>query len=293
MKSLKSLFILAIFAVSAFVLSSSKCKGNDCTAPSIVFDPSGTSITKAPGEKINLSIVVTGDADNIASIIVTKTSNGVTDPAFISVTGIGSKGKTVTLVDSVPESVTWGSVISYTVTATSDCKDAVSDSKTLTVTIGPSSTPLDFLIYGYENGQRPKVYSRYSVNPSNNSAWQFVLSPNAGEKFAADPNIDKDARDSIVNNHPFTGNTRWGSRNGSKFVMAPGFDWANASAKSIIDAYNKGTPSDLISFAAGDYFVVNIKNSNKYAVVKIRSVVDDGAASNEDYTLFSYILAQK
>ncbi len=110
-------------------------------------------------------------------------------------------------------------------------------------------------------------------------------------KFAADA-IDKDIRDSIVAANPFTGNTRWGSRNGSKFVKAPGFDWANCSPKTIVAAYNAGTASDLISFVKGDIIIVNIKNSGKYAAVKIKDVVDDGAVNNEDYTFFSYKLAQ-
>ncbi len=75
-------------------------------------------------------------------------------------------------------------------------------------------------------------------------------------------------------------------------MKAPGFDYTNASAKSIIDAYNAGTPGDLVTIAVNDMIIVNIKNQNKYAVVKIKQIVDDGGASNEDYTYFSYKLAQ-
>ena len=120
MRSLKSLSILALFIIGAFVLTSSSC-GSTCTAPTITFDPSGGTLSKAPGEKFTMNVVVTGDADNIKSIVVSKSSNGVTDPAFLSLTSVGEKGKTVVLTDSVPANTAIGSVITYTVTATSDC----------------------------------------------------------------------------------------------------------------------------------------------------------------------------
>lgn len=287
MRSLKSLSILALFIIGAFVLTSSSC-GSTCTAPTITFDPSGGTLSKAPGEKFTMNVVVTGDADNIKSIVVSKSSNGVTDPAFLSLTSVGEKGKTVVLTDSVPANTAIGSVITYTVTATSDCKDAAAETKTLTLTVGASTTKLDDLLYLVENSTAPRVYSRYSAVGTNNSAWDLQ---GRIAKFAADANTTKDVRDSASAANPFAG--RWGSRNGSKFVKAPAsFDFANASPKLILDAYSAGTPSDLITFVAGDFIIVNIKNSNTYAVVKIKSLVDDGAASNEDYTYFSYKLAQ-
>jgi hypothetical protein len=293
MKFIKSLSIIAVSFITAFVFMTSSCKTKSCSDASIVFNPSSTTATKAPGEQITFDIVVTGTDNNIKDITVTKSSNGVTDPAFITQTGIGSKGKTITLLDSVPLSVAYNSTIVYTVTATSDCSGGNAVTKTFTVTVGPSSDILDKLIYGYGNNQIPNLYSRYSVNPQHNSAFQLLLSPIDGSRFAGDPNDQKDIRDSIAAATPFAGNTRWGSRNGSKFVKAVGFNYATASAKSIIDAYNAGVPSDLVSFAANDCIIVNIKNQNKYAVVLIKAITDDGATSNEDYTFFCYTLAQK
>ncbi len=290
MKSFKALSILAICIISAFVLTSSSC-GGECLAPSIVFDPSATSMTAAPGEALTFKIVVTGEADNIKSITVSKTSNGVTNSSFISEPSVGEKGKTITLTDSIDKTISYGAVITYTVTAISDCKDATAETKTMTVTIGPSSKPLDPFLFEVANTTAPRVYSRFSSAAGNPSAWDLM---GRLPKFAADLNSEKDIRDSLVAASPFNSTTvRWGSRNGTKFVKAPTtFDYANASAKSIVDAYKAGTPSDLINFAANDYIIVNIKNNNTYAVVMIRSITDDGAASNEDYTFFKYKLAQ-
>ncbi len=291
MKFFKPLSILAVTFISAFVFTISSC-GPKCSDPSIVFNPSSTTGTAAPGEKFKFDIIVTGTDVNIKSITVSKSSNGVTNSSFISVTSVGSKGKTVTVSDSVPSNVTYGSTITYEVTAISDCKAANSASKTYTLTVAPSSTPLDPLIYEVKNSQSPRVYSRFSSSAGNNSAWDLQ---NRLPKFAIDANADKDIRDSLnsLTGNPFTSNARWGSRNGSKFVKAPSsFDYANASAKSIVDAYKAGVATDLITISANDNIIVNIKNQNKYAVVNIISLTDDGAASYEDYTFFKYKLAQ-
>ncbi|MCX6188940.1 MAG: hypothetical protein NTW54_04960 [Bacteroidetes bacterium] len=294
MKSLKSLFILAVSIISAFVLTSSSC-GSTCVAPEIVFNPSGTTLTKAPGEVVAFSIVVTGSADNIKSIKVSKSSNGVLQADFISIPSVGEKGKTVALVDTIPSSITYGSVITYTVTAVSDCKDATADTKTMTVTIGPSSTIIPDSV---GNNSFPRVYSRWSLSTLNNSAYQLLPAldknnvPLDGRRFASQPNDEKDIRDTILIKDPFKANVRWGSRNGSKFVKLVGFNWATASPQGIIAAYNSGTPTDIVTFTTGDLIVVNIKNKNTYALVKIKTIVDTGSADDEDYTQFSYKLAQ-
>lgn len=285
MKTIKSLSILALFIISSFVLTSSKCSGSDCAGPSVIMSPSATSITAAPGESFSVTIAVTGTDNKIKSVEITKSSNGVTG-AFFSNTSVSSNGFNYTLTDTIPAGVSIGSVYTYTITAKSDCKDETATQLKLTVTVGASAT---VIIDSVGNSTSPRVYSRYSISASNNSAWDLL---NKLPKFAADANSDKDIRDSIVAANPFTGNTRWGSRNGSKFVKAPGFDWANCSPKTIVAAYNAGTASDLISFVKGDIIIVNIKNSGKYAAVKIKDVVDDGAVNNEDYTFFSYKLAQ-
>ncbi len=288
MKSLKSLFILAVCIISAFVLTSSSC-GKVCTAPKITFDPSGGTMTKAPKEVVSLNIVVTGEVDNIKSITISKSSNGVNQADFISIPSVGEKGKTVALVDTVPASITYGSVITYTVTAISDCKDATPEMKTLTITIGPSSTIIPDSV---GNNQGPRLFSRYSVSSINCSAYKLVAPPLDGQRFSGQPNDEKDLRDSIITRDPFSSAARWGSRNGSKFVKAVGFNWATASPQSIIAAYNAGVPSGLVSLAVGDLIIVNIKNQNTYALIKIKGFVDTGAGDDEDCTIFAYKLAQ-
>jgi hypothetical protein len=290
MKTINYIFLLVTIAVSGFVLSSSSCS-KDCPAPSIVFSPSGSTATAAPGEKVNLKVSVTG-TENIKSLEVTKTSNGVTQTIYTK-DAIGGTGYSYDLVDSIPTSVSYGSTFIYKFTAKSDCKDNTASEMTWTVTVGPSSARIEDSVF---NTQAPRTYSRFGVVPSNPSAWMLeykTVGSVTGARFSADPNSEKDIRDSASQADPYTANVKWGSRNGSKFKKVTGFNFGQASPKSIIDAWNAGgTAQDLISIAANDIIIVNIKNSNRYAVVQIRSVVDTGPGDNEDYVFWGYKLAQ-
>jgi hypothetical protein len=292
MKSLKSLSILAAAFVSAFVFTMTACKPK-CTDPTIDFNPATAAISKSPGEKINLDITVDCKDYNIKSIVVTKTSGGATSQV-VSLTSIGAKNKTVSLVDSVPTNLGYSDIITYTVTAISDCKAGNSLEKTFKVTVTPSSTKLDPLFFEVKNSFSPYIYNRLASNTfagSDNTAWDLQ---NRVAKYGANADTDKDICDSCILSNPYTPNVRWGSRNGSKFVKAAvGFDYANASAKSIVDAYNAGTPGNLIIYTANDVILVNIKNRNRYAAVTIRSIVEDGFPTTyEDYTFIMYKLAQ-
>jgi hypothetical protein len=277
MKPLKSISLLVVTLLSAFLFMMSSC-GTKCSDPSIVFNPAETSILKAPGEEIAFDIIVTGTDENIKSITITKTIHGSTNP-FLSLTNIGSKNKTISLIDSVPVNVIYGEAITYTVTAVSDCKAGNSTEKTLTVTSGP---------YLIGNSMRPRIYSRFSTDNLNNTAWNLI---NYMQSTFTN-NADMDICDSCTQPNPFITSARWGSRNGSKFVKAVGFDFNSATVKSISDAYNAGIASDLVTISVNDIIIVNIKNQNKYAAVKIRDVVEDGSATSfEDFTYFWYKMA--
>jgi hypothetical protein len=293
MKTINYIVMLVTFTVSGFVLSSSSCKKKECPAPTITFTPSGTTMTAGPGEKVNLTVAVNAsdNATNIKSLEVTKTSNGVTQTVFTK-DGIGQTGYTYNLVDSIPTGVTIGSTFIYKFTALSDCSGNTAAEMSWTVTVGPSSARIEDSI---GNNQGPRTYSRGSSNPTNPSAWMLEYKPApTGARFASDPNSEKDIRDTTLVLDAYTANVRWGSRNGSKFKKAPGFNYGLASAKSIIDAWNNGgTALDIVPIAVNDIIIVNIKNSGRYAVVKIKSINEDGSVSSfEDYVYWEYKLAQ-
>jgi hypothetical protein len=82
-----------------------------------------------------------------------------------------------------------------------------------------------------------------------------------------------------------------GSGNGTMFVVAAGFDYANATDSSVIKAYKAGTGLAATPVLAKDAVVIaNLKGASmKYAVIKIQDVVVT-ADDNKDYFLFSYKL---
>lgn len=288
MKFFKSLSILAVSIISTIILTSSSC-GGDCLASFITFDPAVTNIIVTPGQVYNFTINVRCNSDNIKSINVSKTLNGVSNPIFISIPNVGDQEKSILLSDSFPMASSYGSIITYTVTAISDCKDAVAETATMTVSIGPSDIPIDSN-REIMNTMFPRVYSRFCSTVNGNSSWDLQ---GKLPMQSSDDNTKKDIRDSIPSASPFNSSTvRWGSRNGSKFVKAAAtFDYALASPKTIIDAYDAGTPSDVINFNINDCILVNIKNKNTYAAVVIRDIVDSTSIDN-DFTKFKYKLAQ-
>jgi hypothetical protein len=290
MKSAKFVILLSLLILPAMSLFFSSC--GKCTAPTITFNPSSGSASKTMGEKIMFDVTVTGKDNDIKEIVIKKTINGSTS-TINTITNIGGKEKTVNVLDSVSSSSSYDDNITYTVTATSDCKKEKSAEEVFTVIVVPSSLRLDSMIYQVKSNQGPRLYSRLAGNTLSgldNTAWDLQ---NRAEKYKTDASADKDICDSCITPDPFTANVRWGSRNGSKFVKAPGFDYFNASAQSIINAYKAGTPVDLFTFSPNDCIIVNIKNQKKYAVIFIRSITEDGSSSSfEDYTLFKYKLAQ-
>lgn len=285
-------FLTGLFILFSIVFASTFTSCQKCNAPIITLDPSSGTMNAAPGQKITFGSSIRCEEVNIKSVTVSKKVNGVTSPNFLSFTNINTVGKSLLIVDSVDKNIAFGMTIEYTIKAISDCKGAAFNAKTFIVNIVPSSDAIPST-HWYANNQGPRIYSRFAAVSANNSAIQFVLSPAPCARTNADPNDQKDVCDTVLAANQFTSTTaKWSSRNGTRFVLAPStFDYANASAFSVIDGFSKGIPFYTISVAKNDIILVNIKNQNKYAVVRIKDIID-GASPDEDYTFFEYKLAQ-
>lgn len=294
MKNLTHLHnMLAVLFTAIILFANLLCK-KPCAEPSITFNTANAEM-KAHGDIISVDVTTTSPKSNVTNIVISRSINGTNNPTFFELNGLNVASKTVKIVDTIPLDLPFDSKIIYTVTAESDCKNAPTSTKTYTVTVGTSTKVLDKYFYMYENSVSPKLFNRFATGALSNTGIHLVLLPNKCDRFRYSPISEIDICDSLNNNtgNPFLSNARWGSKNGSKFVKAPGFVWATASSASIVSAYKAGTPSDLVNVASNDYFIVNIRNANKYAVIRIRSMLDDGATSNEDYAVVSYIMAQK
>lgn len=281
---------LLILCSIAFASTFTSCK--KCNAPIITLDPVAGTMNASPGQSFTFGSSIRCEDVNIKSITVSKKVNGVTNANFMTFTNINTVGKTIVIIDSVDNNIAFGMTIEYTIKAVSDCKGAAFNAKTFIVTVTPSNIPIHFAFW-YGNNQGPRVYSRFAAINTNNSAIQFVASPQNSARTNSDPNDQKDVCDTVLAANQFTSTTaKWSSRNGTRFVLAPTtFDYANASAFSVIDGFSKGIPFYAISVAKNDIILVNIKNQNKYAVVRIKDIID-GATPDDDYTFFEYKLAQ-
>jgi hypothetical protein len=294
MKNLTNLHNMLAVLFTAIILCTNLLCKKPCAEPTITFNTANAEM-KAHGDTINVDVTATSPKGKVTSIIVSRSINGVRNPNFISISSLNETTKTIKISDTIPLDLAFDSKIIYTVTVTGDCKENATAAKDYTITIGTSTKVLDKYFYLYENSTAPKIYNRFATGLYSNTGIHFVLLPQKCDRFRYSPISEIDVCDSLNNNtgNPFISNARWGSKNGSKFVKAPGFNWATASSASIVNAYKAGTPSDLINIASNDYIVVNIKNSNRYAVIRVRSMMDDGIASSEDNATVSFIMAQK
>jgi hypothetical protein len=268
------------------------CERKKCQAPVLTSTMPGQSIIVYPGDSIASTITVAGDKVNIKTFEVTKTFNGSTQGVFQS--QVNSKDYEYNFLDSIPDTMTIGSVIVYKFTATADCKTEPASEITLTVYIGPSSEKIEDSV---SNSQAPKTYSRFDTILTESGAWNIEYSmfhSLTGFRYSQDADAEKDIVDSTLIADPYGTNARWGSRNGSLFKKIPGFDFTNASPKSIIDAWNSGgIANSIISINKNDMIIINIRNKNRFAVINIRDIIDDGPAHASDYVLWQYKTAQK
>ena len=280
---MKFLAILITSFTASLFFCSFQCKR--CDEPGIFLNAISDSITKAPRESFSLDISVHSD-NNINSIVISKSTNGILNRNVLSISGNSNSNQTITLFDSIPYNLDSGSRIIYTVKVTNDCKEFHSKEKTFKVMVAPSLARIEDSVSTIID---PHIYNRFSKLPFLNKAWDLQ---NKLPKLDSDPNSDKDICDSAYSANPFVNGT-WGSRNGSLFKKINNFNYAQASVTSIKTAWNFGGPaSNMIRIVPDDIIIVNIKNNKQYALIKIKSIVDDGKLYNEDYIYFDYKLAQ-
>ncbi len=80
----------------------------------------------------------------------------------------------------------------------------------------------------------------------------------------------------------------WTSMNGTLFVKANSYNYANATLEAAIAAYNAGTPSQTVTNpAANDIYIAKLRGGNNYVVIKVTNVVET-TNDNLDKIEFSY-----
>jgi hypothetical protein len=134
----------------------------------------------------------------------------------------------------------------------------------------------------------------YNMQGPKAAAWNLN---NHAEKWLHENDLEKD----IVNTTKVTDQLPFFRRelkalNGTCFVKAKNFKLKDANYASVKKYFNKHKSTKVIkNLVVGDVYIVRLKNSDDYAVLKISKIKDDGTSllydgNNMDFIAFEYNL---
>lgn len=139
-------------------------------------------------------------------------------------------------------------------------KDGKSATATFSVEVANATTPLANETTG----------AFFHVGGSLEGAYDLVAETSVA---ASGSETDKDMKNTDLAGDTFTGSWEAGTGNGTMFVKASGFDYANATEEAASAAYAAGTPaSSVTNPAAGDVYVALLRGGSDYAVINITKV---------------------
>jgi hypothetical protein len=132
----------------------------------------------------------------------------------------------------------------------------------------------------------------YNMQGPKASAWN--LNGNS-EKWLHENDFEKD----IINTTKISDHLPFFRRelkagNGTSFVKAKGFHLKDASYASVKKYFSKHKSVKVIkNIAVGDVYILKLKNSDDYAILKVTKIKDDGTSllydgNNMDYIAFDY-----
>lgn len=257
--------VLPFFAI--LLLLASACKKDDNSLPSLQVSPSDINILAHQGDIKVFEISADGGNDELVKFTIQLQ---VENQAKITVvdTSINIKKFYYTYQYYAPDSIT-GSVF---VTFTAYDKDGDIGQVATRIIISPVNTYLT----EYAGSV---IFSKYSGKPD---AFDIATNSVQFSSTAATNLLDIADFDSIPGDSSLT--RQWHSPAGGQFVLFNGFDYANATDQSAMDAYNAGQKLDIISgLNINDIIITRETGTNTYAVIKITNIVDSSAMVNDRY----------
>lgn len=152
--------------------------------------------------------------------------------------------------------------VSQTFTFILKDNDDVTTTKTLTVTgtSGVISTPFGSQVTG----------AFFHVGGSLQGAYDLV-----GETTIAAAGLEasKDMKNTDMAGANFSGSWTAGTGNGSLYIRANSFDYANGSVEDAMAAYAAGTPGGtMLNPLSGNIFIAKLRGGTDYAVIQIVTV---------------------
>ena len=241
-------------------------------APTIEFVSGGDAVTLAEGAEHTVKILAEqpGSAGELSNITVIATVDGTAETKVdTTITGTTFTMTTV---------ITKGSATSESWTFTATNSDGKTASISVTLTL-EQTTP-----FGYENTQDGVIWHLWG-----NGNGAFDLANNA-PMMMSDPDADKDMiNTTAASGDPFVFGWESGTGNGTMYVDATGYDYANATVESAAAAYADGTAStEVADVEAGDVFIGLLRGGSEYCVIYIDDASSTDPKSGEGYISFSY-----
>ncbi|HVD98581.1 MAG TPA: T9SS type A sorting domain-containing protein [Cytophagaceae bacterium] len=132
----------------------------------------------------------------------------------------------------------------------------------------------------------------YNMQGPKASAWNLYGN---SEKWLHENDFEKDLINTtkITDRLPFFRRELKGG-NGTTFVKAKNFHWEDANYASVKKYFSKHKSTKVIkNITAGDVYILKLKNTDDYAVIRISKIKDDGTSlaysgNNMDYIAFDY-----
>lgn len=269
---MKKLFVIAlIFAVGGMIFTSCK-KDETKPAPTISVTNNKTNylITATADTTITFNVNVTAEAE-IKDFTIKKTV-GSTTTSYGNPTGFsGQTSYTYNFNETFHPTDT------YPISFTFKVVDKEDQEASITVTINKISAPATTPLNTEKNGVI------WNIIGPNKGAWDLVSDQGVSVN---EPDANKDMKNTSTVNDGWK--NEWTSMNGTLFVKANSYNYANATLEAAITAYNAGTPSQTVTNpAANDIYIAKLRGGNNYVVIKVTNVVET-TNDNLDKIEFSY-----
>lgn len=264
---MKRILLVLIFGV---ILVSS-CKKDKESAPIITLSPSSLAWSAYQGDVVKITVSVQSSANLSRFYITQEPENGIYSTVLdSSVSGTSLKY----VFQYVASASLMGKSIFFGFHAV-DVNGLDGSKGTRVYVLNDTST-----VFTETTGHQ--MYSNGSANPD---AYDLELNQ---PKFSSV--VDSTFRDIQDNSGTLATDTvllrSWKSPAGGKFVKANGFDYANATLTSTKNTYDAGTKLDLLNgIAINDVIITKLGSvtSEKYAVIKVTSIVDAVGKDNDSY----------
>lgn len=273
MKKLNLLF--AIFGIAILgLLSSCETDPTEDLNPLLTITTSGLSATNTVVEGTTYDVSITA-AQNPTSGKKLK-QLVIQTPGADTTISINAASYAATFTLDAPLAG-----VSNTFTFVLTDNDNLTTTKTLTVTgeSGVVSTPFGTEVTG----------AFFHIGGSLQGAYDLVAETTVA---AAGAETSKDMKNTDMAGAAFTGSWTTGTGNGTMYVRANSFDYANGSVEDAEAAYAAGTAGGtILNPLTGNIFIAKLRGGNDYAVIEIVSVDpnnNDCACGNKGKITFNY-----